>query len=1000
MIGGDSHDLRAENNFEDTQHFEASRLEGPHEAHSRAEEPGPEKLRPDATSSCCSRESHEHLTDESSLQPELRDADRTPDSAAPSAEQSNDDLFLAEKLSRHRRFVRMGTVGAICVAVVLVGIGAIGYLMDFSANSPKTGSSPDGDTIARAAPNNLSHSLRSFGELPGGQTSILRTPEHQGLATLGDQGSGHSAVHHPGRDSERWQTARLDVATGRHQEAMPAAGFSATAAGSTRGATRTDLRSQSVASNAVFRSPDGNLEPTAEGNLSARPPIAGGQTAEVLLAAQATGSSSPTTELGDARTSNVPEGSLRPTSGDTGLVPVEGGDEASPRDPSAEAPTAVSFETPETSQNPLRSGNPLRTAVYTEEMQGEPAARPASPDQALPFNLPPIGVLELPARQPQEVAAMGPETAGLTRPRSGATAPVMQPESTGAPDTKITGNPTGSLPPDFAPFGRRGQADASAALPSPQATGNPRSLSASANPGHAEPLPFDPPGPSAGGLTRLPSRAAEAFPPPKPAGNPASDTPFNAGGLAILGSGLPGDISLEGPQTPRLLIEKLAPEEVQVNEPAVFKIRVMNQGQTTARSIEIRDTLPRGMELLKTHPPAITNDQGELLWRLGPLQAGQQLTVEVHALARQEGVLGSVASVQIVAEAAAKTRATKPELELEVSAPEQVLIGAEVPFHLTVSNPGSGVAEGVVVEAHLGPELDHPAGSAIMYEVGSLRPGETRELELRVLAKKPGPCTTSVLVMGQKNLQVEADIALQIVSPQLQLAINGPKRRFLDWPSAFELLVQNVGTAAAENVQLLLAVPPGFEFVSANNSGQYDGTTRQVLWLLEELPIGESGSVRVTLLPRQLGTFDLRLRAEADLGAQAEIKLPVEVAGIAALQFEVSDQNDPVALGGEAAYEIRVVNQGSQAASNVQVSVTLPSGLTPISAEGPVRHAMELNRLVFDVLPQLAPKAEAVFRLRAQAVEPGDKRFRVQLTSDDLQTPILKEESTRVFAEE
>jgi hypothetical protein len=35
-----------------------------------------------------------------------------------------------------------------------------------------------------------------------------------------------------------------------------------------------------------------------------------------------------------------------------------------------------------------------------------------------------------------------------------------------------------------------------------------------------------------------------------------------------------------------------------------------------------------------------------------------------------------------------------------------------------------------------------------------------------------------------------------------------------------------------------------------------------------------------------------------------------------------------------------------------------------------------------------------------QCTSPGDMRVRVQLTSDEIRTPITKEESTRVFADE
>ena len=61
---------------------------------------------------------------------------------------------------------------------------------------------------------------------------------------------------------------------------------------------------------------------------------------------------------------------------------------------------------------------------------------------------------------------------------------------------------------------------------------------------------------------------------------------------------------------------------------------------------------------------------------------------------------------------------------------------------------------------------------------------------------------------------------------------------------------------------------------------------------------------------------------------------------------------------------------------------------------------LEGERVVFDGLAQLAPKADTTYRLRVKALKAGDLRTRIQLLTDDMQTPVTKEESTRVYADE
>ena len=53
------------------------------------------------------------------------------------------------------------------------------------------------------------------------------------------------------------------------------------------------------------------------------------------------------------------------------------------------------------------------------------------------------------------------------------------------------------------------------------------------------------------------------------------------------------------------------------------------------------------------------------------------------------------------------------------------MIGQEVRLGVTINNPGSGAATGVIVEEDVPDGLSHVAGSALEYEIGVLRPGET-----------------------------------------------------------------------------------------------------------------------------------------------------------------------------------------------------------------------------------------------------------------------------------
>jgi uncharacterized repeat protein (TIGR01451 family) len=466
------------------------------------------------------------------------------------------------------------------------------------------------------------------------------------------------------------------------------------------------------------------------------------------------------------------------------------------------------------------------------------------------------------------------------------------------------------------------------------------------------------------------------------------------------GTGQPGSQQLEGVQSPQLAIQKLAPKEIQVGKPAGFRVSVRNVGQIPAADVEISDLVPKGTRLLGTTPQATRGPHGEVVWQLGTIRPGEESTVEMQLLPLSEGEIGSVASVHFAAGASVRTLATRPQLVVQTAAPQKVLIGERVTLTITVSNPGTGMATGVVLQEHIPPGLQHPAGSDLEYQVGNLKPGETRKLDLPLVANRAGATTNLLSARGDGNLRAETKLAMEVLAPKLDVVMEGPKRRYLERQATYQLSVSNPGTAPAKQVELVASLPAGLKFVRANNAGYYEESSRTVRWRLEELPANETGTVELVTLPVEAGQHAIKLRGMAQQGLTAEKEQPVMIEGLAAILFQVSETADPIEVGGETTYEVHVVNQGSKAAGNVRLSIALPPELKPVAAEGPTRHMLEGERVVFDGLAQLAPKADTTYRLRVKALKAGDLRTRIQLLTDDMQTPVTKEESTRVYADE
>jgi uncharacterized repeat protein (TIGR01451 family) len=304
-----------------------------------------------------------------------------------------------------------------------------------------------------------------------------------------------------------------------------------------------------------------------------------------------------------------------------------------------------------------------------------------------------------------------------------------------------------------------------------------------------------------------------------------------------------------------------------------------------------------------------------------------------------------------------------------------------------------------VVEVNVPDGLVHDGGREIMSDRFDLKPNETRKIDLVLKAVQAGEIQSVVRAVGDFNLQAEHQTQLEIVAPQLQIAVSGATRRFLDRPVKYQIGLSNPGTAPAQDIELVARLPRGLKFVSADKKGQYDQAQHSVAWSLEELPAGEQGAVELTAVPTDVGDQKLHVEARGALSLETQHEHTTLVEDITDLAFSVTDDNVPIEVGSETTYEIRVANNGTKAARNIRLAVLVPDGLEIVDSSGPTQVQKQAKQLAMQPIAQLAPREEAVYRIVAQGTRAGDHVLRVQLMSDEFSTPVTKEEITKVYSD-
>jgi uncharacterized repeat protein (TIGR01451 family) len=456
------------------------------------------------------------------------------------------------------------------------------------------------------------------------------------------------------------------------------------------------------------------------------------------------------------------------------------------------------------------------------------------------------------------------------------------------------------------------------------------------------------------------------------------------------------------PAAPRapspLLLEKIGPTTVNAGSPLAYELVIRNVTNAPLSHVRVEDDLPPGVQLLSAEPkPEV--QRNKMVWNFAVLDPGTERRCKVQLMLTAVGEMNSCAMATFEVNACLRTIVTQPHLILKKTGPSTVAMGEKAVFQLELMNDGNGPATGVVLYDCLPEGLEHPQGPSIEAEIGTLGPGESKKLTLETRATKPGKLTNRAKATGAGNLCVTAEATVLVTAPALSLRKSGPRTRFIGREAEFDIEIQNPGSAPATNVQILDRIPQGLEFVSASDNGTYDPETRSVLWNLGTLNPGQREGISLKLVGKVEGDFINQAFARAEHNLEARAEAPIRIDGVAALMLEVVDLDDPVEQGNETVYEIHVINQGTSPCSRLQIVATAPEGMVPRNGTGPSAARISGQTVTFDPVDRLAAHADATYRVRVLCKTAGDWRFRVQMRCDQLRTPVLEEESTRIYAD-
>jgi uncharacterized repeat protein (TIGR01451 family) len=439
------------------------------------------------------------------------------------------------------------------------------------------------------------------------------------------------------------------------------------------------------------------------------------------------------------------------------------------------------------------------------------------------------------------------------------------------------------------------------------------------------------------------------------------------------------------------------PEQVEPNKPFDYVIKFTNLTDMALPGVVITEDIPESFKLISSIPTA-KNLVKRLVWEVDLVEPRASKQITVSGVAMEGGFLKYCTTVVTqVIPACTSVKVIQPKLELLMVAPAEAVSCDPIPVKFAVANSGTGDVQNVKLVDTLPAGLQTSDGkSEVVFDVGTLTPGQSRQFSAELKAVKNGKYVCQAVVSSPDGVRAEsAAITMTIGKPVLAISQTIPEKHYLGRPIAYDITVTNKGDGPAKNTVMENTIPSAVTSIRATTGAKLSGS--RLVWQLGTIAIGDSKKVRVSYMPTKEGELAGSISVTAYCADSVTASAKTSVAGIAGVLLEVGDIEDPVQVNGSTTYVITVTNQGSAVGTNIRITCALEENMRYVSSSGATAGTLEGNIITFAPLATLAPKAKATWTMVVTAVKAGDVRFKATMNTDQLARPVEETEATRIY---
>jgi uncharacterized repeat protein (TIGR01451 family) len=451
--------------------------------------------------------------------------------------------------------------------------------------------------------------------------------------------------------------------------------------------------------------------------------------------------------------------------------------------------------------------------------------------------------------------------------------------------------------------------------------------------------------------------------------------------------------------SPRLEVETECPPKAIVGQETVYRIRVANQGGASAEQVVLSVEIPDWLEILQPDVSAGTtsivprsgqNAPRDFVWKISRVEPNAEELLVLHLVPQQRKSVDLRIKYDFYRpQTIAKIVVQEPVVEMELQGPDEVIWGNKVQYKLVVRNTGNGDAENIMLE------LLQTGSDMRTCPLPVLKAGEEQPIEVLVWTGKQEHIDINIQATGKYGLKSNVSKRVKVLRPNVIMTVEAPAVQFVGNPAEFQVKVQNEGDAAANELTLTAALPLGAQYVSCSDGGELT-PENQIIWKIESIPVGESFSAAVVCLPKREGNCKLETTVNDKSGTLAQCSGSLESQAIVDLKLDVEYPQGPVEVGSEAVYTINVINRGTKAAENVEVTTAFADGVEPRAVEGGNAY-MNNGQVFFDKITTMTAGQKIALKIKTRADEPGNHRVRTVVVCPGANINLVNEQATYFY---